>query len=190
MKRESTPATFIPLSRARNGVAPRAATMSWFYMAMNREPVVIWSCAIGFVGACHVLRGPAARIPVFLECCLPPRLRLAILAGRRASEGFLVPLRGRRRLASAGGRFIAKVDWRVIRPAWESPARPAPPVFSRPSPPSVAHILRSLPLCSFRPAGMALPVVVPPIRDMFSAPNKVPPPPSPHAVVKAMHGRA
>ena len=25
--------------------------MSWFYVAMQREPVVMWSCFIGFTGA-------------------------------------------------------------------------------------------------------------------------------------------
>jgi hypothetical protein len=41
-----------PASRpaARPGGQEKSVAMSWFYMAMQREPVVMWSCFIGALG--------------------------------------------------------------------------------------------------------------------------------------------
>ena len=38
-------------SSRRLGARGTSVAMSWFYMAMQREPVVMWSCFIGALGA-------------------------------------------------------------------------------------------------------------------------------------------
>ena len=39
-----------PVDEARPGGQEKSVAMSWFYMAMQREPVVMWSCFIGALG--------------------------------------------------------------------------------------------------------------------------------------------
>lgn len=39
-----------PVDAARPGGQEKSVAMSWFYMAMQREPVVMWSCFIGALG--------------------------------------------------------------------------------------------------------------------------------------------
>lgn len=64
--------------------------MSWFYMAMQREPVVMWSCFIGALGT-HPRAFPSSqrRCPYAVQSARgfsPDRVALARFP-RRASPG-------------------------------------------------------------------------------------------------------
>ena len=64
--------------------------MSWFYMAMQREPVVMWSCFIGALGT-HPRAFPSSqrRCPYAVKSArgLPPIASLERWSGARALPG-------------------------------------------------------------------------------------------------------
>ena len=82
-----------PASRpaARPGGQEKSVAMSWFYMAMQREPVVMWSCFIGALGT-HPRAFPSSqrRCPYAVKSArgLPP-----IASLERWSRGARAPRR-------------------------------------------------------------------------------------------------
>ena len=64
-----------PVDAARPGGQEKSVAMSWFYMAMQREPVVMWSCFIGALGT-HPRAFPSSqrRCPYAVQSArgLPP----------------------------------------------------------------------------------------------------------------------
>ena len=95
-RRKFCPATGAPRSRrwpvdeARPGGQEKSVAMSWFYMAMQREPVVMWSCFIGALGT-HPRAFPSSqrRCPYAVQSARgfsPDRVALARFP-RRASPG-------------------------------------------------------------------------------------------------------
>ena len=79
-----------PVDEARPGGQEKSVAMSWFYMAMQREPVVMWSCFIGALGT-HPRAFPSSqrRCPYAVQSARgfsPDRVALARFP-RRASPG-------------------------------------------------------------------------------------------------------
>ena len=79
-----------PVDAARPGGQEKSVAMSWFYMAMQREPVVMWSCFIGALGT-HPRAFPSSqrRCPYAVQSARgfsPDRVALARFP-RRASPG-------------------------------------------------------------------------------------------------------
>ena len=59
--------------------------MSWFYMAMQREPVVMWSCFIGALGTHRVFPSSQRRCPYAVQSArgfLPMRRPREVPAAR------------------------------------------------------------------------------------------------------------
>lgn len=82
-----------PASRpaARPGGQEKSVAMSWFYMAMQREPVVMWSCFIGALGT-HPRAFPSSqrRCPYAVQSARgfsPDRVALARFPRRASPSG-------------------------------------------------------------------------------------------------------
>lgn len=74
-----------PVDAARPGGQEKSVAMSWFYMAMQREPVVMWSCFIGALGT-HPRAFPSSqrRCPYAVQSARasPDRVARALVPGR------------------------------------------------------------------------------------------------------------
>ena len=150
--------------------------MSWFYVAMQREPVVMWSCFIGFTGASPP--NPASVVSLHSET-LP--IRKGFCSVRPIRPGGSPGVDERCIDCDRGSHVVSIVRTRE--------RRHSRPVLPNPRSPPFELQLTMIISSSLSSPGVMLPVVVPPIRDAFSSGPKPKAPPSPHAVAKALTGK-
>tara|TARA_B100000405_G_scaffold154262_1_gene107719 strand:- start:9954 stop:10415 length:462 start_codon:yes stop_codon:yes gene_type:complete len=153
--------------------------MSWFYVAMQREPVVMWSCFIGFTG-----ENPPNPFP--------RPSRLTPFRDVAHTEGFFSSLHP----IQLWGCSSRADDAARVTAAARRPDCPNTQIVTRLSssskpshrPSSFSQTDDDFSTFASPSTGMMLPVVVPPIRDAFSG-TKPKAPPSPHLVAKALTGK-
>ena len=121
-----------PVDEARPGGQEKSVAMSWFYMAMQREPVVMWSCFIGALGT-HPRAFPSSqrRCPYAVQSARgfsPDRVALARFP-RRIPRRTARPSRHERVVCSCFRRltqFLCFPPRQASRCPWWSPPSASP----------------------------------------------------------------